>query len=328
MLAGPRRAGMPPEPLLAAVGIDPGIMRRPSARVGLHAYAELYNHICRELDDEAFGLFPMPMRGGSFEFLCRAVVTAATLAEALERATRFLRLVLPNLDVSVIRSRGVASLVIEEARQLAADAADPARVFTFEWLLRLLHGLACWLAGRGLALDSVDFPYPRPPHADDYALIYTAHSTFEAPRLTARFQANLLDLPLRRDDAALAAFLVGAPGRLAMLYRRDRETVLQVRDSLRQALPENLALADVAGRMHLSPRTLHRRLATEGTSFRAIKEALRRDLALSRLAKSRIGVAQLAAELGYVDTSTFYRAFIGWTGMAPSDYRAQLTKEA
>lgn len=324
MVAGLRRAGSQAEPLLAAVGIDPAVLREPGLRVPLRNYADLYNLINRELDDEAFGLFPAPLRGGTFEFLCRGVVTATTLAEALERAARFMRLVLPDLAVSVMREGDGASLVIAETRRLAPDAADPARVFAFEWLLRLLHGLACWLVGRGLALDSVAFPYPRPPHADDYALIYTARSDFDAERLVACFQANLLDLPVRRDEAALAAFLAGAPGRLVMLYRRDRETVQRVRDRLREALPASPTLADVAARLNVSPRTLHRRLEEEGTNFRAIKEALRRDLALTRLAKDRTSVAQLAAELGYADTSAFYRAFVDWTGMAPSDYRAQL----
>ena len=40
-------------------------------------------------------------------------------------------------------------------------------------------------------------------HAADYALIYTANSRFDAPALLARFQANLLDLPVRRDEPAL-----------------------------------------------------------------------------------------------------------------------------
>ena len=59
----------------------------------------------------------------------------------------------------------MAELVISETRPLAEQLDDPGRIFAFEWLLRLLHGLACWLAGRGLALDSVIFPYPQPAHA-------------------------------------------------------------------------------------------------------------------------------------------------------------------
>jgi AraC-like DNA-binding protein len=199
-------------------------------------------------------------------------------------------------------------------------------VFAFEWLLRLLHSLSCWLVGRGLALDSVDFPFARPAHADDYALVYTARSNFvEGPQLTARFNATLLDLPIRRDEAALSSFLEGAPGRISMLYRRDRNTVIRVRDLIRDALPASLTQDEAADRLHMSPRTLHRRLEEEGSSFRGIKEALRRDMALARLTKTRQPISRVAADLGYADTSAFYRAFTGWTGMSPERYRKQLS---
>lgn len=321
MLAGARRAGLDPASWLAAAGIDPA---DSASRVPIARYAELYNLVSRDMEDEGFGLFSRPMPPGSFEFLCRGLIGAPTLAEALERAGRFLRLVLPDLEVGLVRAGETAELVIREQRRLALDATDPARVFAFEWLLRLLHGLACWLVGRGLALDAVAFPYPPPAHADDYALIYTERSTFGAAALTASFRTHLLDLPIRRDEAALTAFLDGAPGKLTLLYRRDREMVLRVRDLLRAALPALPDQEAVAARLNLSGRTLHRRLAEEGSSFRAIKDALRRDLALARLARGDDAVAVIAADLGYADPSAFYRAFVEWTGMAPSDYRRRL----
>jgi AraC-like DNA-binding protein len=126
------------------------------------------------------------------------------------------------------------------------------------------------LAGRTRAgTGQRDFPYPQPAHVDDYALIFTEHSSFDAEQLVATFNANLLDLPIRRDEAALTAFLDGAPGKITTLYRRDREMVIRVRDLLRAALPDSLSLEEVADQLHLSPRTIHRRLEEEGSSFRA-----------------------------------------------------------
>lgn len=328
MLAGLARHGIAAGPLLTAAGID---IADAASRVPVDRYATLYNRINHRLDDEGFGLFSQPLRVGSFEFLCRGCISAPTLAEALLRATRFLRIVLPDLAVAVRRHQSHAELLIGESRRLADNPDDAGRVFAFEWLLRMLHGLSCWLAGRGLALDSVIFPYRRPPHAADYALIFTANSRF-APTLpggvgtlVASFNANLLDLPVRRDEAALASFLDGAPGKITTLYRRDREMVIRVRDLLRAALPAVLGLDDVGDRLHLSPRTIHRRLGEEGSSFRAIKDALRRDMALARLTKTRDAVSQVAADLGYADTSAFYRAFVEWTGMAPIHYRRRWT---
>lgn len=326
MLAGLPRRALDPSALLATAHID---ITDSAARIPIDRYAALYNLLTRRMDDEAFGLFGQPMRVGSFEFLCRGCLSAPTLADALARASRFLRLVLPDLAIGIRRTPLRAELVIAETRPLAEQVDDPARVFAFEWLLRLLHALCCWLAGRGIGLDSVIFPYRRPAHADDYALIFTEDSRF-APTvpggmgtLVASFNANLLDLPLRRDEAALASFLDGAPGKITMLYRRDREMVIRVRDYLRAALPESLSLEQVAERLFQSPRTVHRRLEEEGSSFRAIKDALRRDMALARLTKTDDPVARVAADLGYADTSAFYRAFVEWTGMAPIHYRRQ-----
>jgi AraC-like DNA-binding protein len=324
MLAGLNRRNIDPGPLLAASDIN---IADAASRIPVENYAALYNLLNHQLDDEGFALFTQPMRVGSFEFLCRGCLGAPTLAEALNRASRFLHVVLPDLAVSVRRSHGQAELVISERRKLADNPDDPGRIFAFEWLLRLLHGLSCWLAARGIALDSVIFPYRRPAHSADYPLIFTEDSRF-APTvpggtgtLVASFNANLLDLPIRRDEAALTAFLDGAPGKITTLYRRDREMVIRVRDLLRAALPDTLCLNDIAARLYLSPRTIHRRLEEEGSSFRGIKDALRRDMALARLTKTRDPISKLAADLGYADTSAFYRAFVDWTGMAPMHYR-------
>ena len=318
MLSGLRAAGVPSEAMLRRAGIERADL---AGRVPLENYAALYNAIVRELDDEGFALFSRPLRAGTFEFLCRALIGSRTLEEALHRASRFLRIVLPDLQVTIGRRAGVAELEIAERRPLRAAAADPRRVFAFEWLLRLIHGLACWLVGRGLALEKVRFPYPRPAHSADYALVYTEHSSFGARSLVATMDAALLDLPVRRDETELAVFLEGAPGKITMLYRRDREMVRTVRELLSRSLATAPSLDDVARELRLSPRTLHRRLHNEGSSFRAIKDALRREIALARLEKTRDSVAQIAAELGYSEPSAFFRAFHGWTGRAPSEHR-------
>lgn len=324
LLSGLAERGLDRNGPLREAGIEPRLLGDASARVPLPAYAALYDAVVRTHGDEGFALFAAPLRPGTFEFLCRGAVGAANLGESLERIARFLPLVLTELRVSVLPDGHTARLAIAETRPLRGRPDDPCRVFAFEWLLRLIHSVACWLAGRGLALESVRFPYPRPPHADDYDLIYTAHSTFGAPRLEAEFDAALLELPVRRDEADLAAFLEGGPGKITMLYRRDRELARTVRALLAAALPRAMALEEAARELHLSPRTLHRRLQDEGANFRAIKDALRRDVALARLSRPGGSVARVAAELGYSEPSAFFRAFQGWTGEAPSAWRRRV----
>lgn len=79
-----------------------------SARAPLANYVTLYNATAQMLDDEAFALFAAPLRLGTFEFLCRSVIGNYTLEETLDRAARYLRLLLPELAVTVSRTRRAA----------------------------------------------------------------------------------------------------------------------------------------------------------------------------------------------------------------------------
>ncbi|MGE5468634.1 MAG: AraC family transcriptional regulator [Ignavibacteria bacterium] len=319
ILAGTTRAGAAPARLLEHAGIATSMLDDGDARVPVARYAALYRLINERLDDEGFGLFSRPLRRGTFEFLCRGALSAATLEAALERIARFLRVVLDDMEVEIQRTRDTAVIVISQEQPL--PVGEPGRVFAFEWLLRMIHGVAAWLVARPLALSEVAFPYPPPPHAAEYEFVFAPRCTFDAQRLEARFPAAALDLPVRRDEAALAAFLADAPASITTLYRRDRAVAQRVRDALRAALPGTRTLPQIAAALFLSPRTLHRRLEDEGTSLQAIRDALRRDLAGEWLTKTRRPIGQIAAALGFADGSSFYRAFTAWTGRSPRDYR-------
>lgn len=323
LLSGMAARGLDPTGLLAEAGLEEKVLRDRDARVPIAAYVALYNAVVRELGDEGFALFSAPLRRGTFEFLCRSLIGSRDLGEALERAARFLRLVLSDLRITVARDGAFARIEIAESRVRRAPN-DPCRVFAYEWLLRLLHGVACWLVARPIALVQVRFPFDRPRHAADYALIYTEHSSFGGSSLAATVEARALELPVRRTEADLPAFLEGAPGKITMLYRRDRDAARAVRQLLARSLAAAPTLEGAARELGMSTRTLHRRLREEGTSFREIKDALRREIALARLEKTRRSIAEIASELGYSEPSAFFRAFQAWTGEAPTSYRKRV----
>jgi len=319
ILSGLPRFGWKPVEILNRAGIATSLLKDKHARIPVTRYAALYRLITEQLDDEAFALFSRPLRRGSFEFLCRGALSAATLEEALQRIARFLRIILDDFAVDLETTRGSAVLTITQRQPLPVGKAG--RVFACEWLLRMIHGLAAWLVARPLALDEAAFPYPPPPHAADYELVFAPRCTFNAARLEARFSLDALALPIRRDEAALRLFLIDAPASITTLYRRDRTLATRVRAALRAALPEHRPLPEIARSLFLSPRTLHRRLKEEGSSFQAIKDGVRRDLAIEWLSKTARPLSSIAADLGYADASAFYRAFAAWTGEGPREYR-------
>lgn len=95
----------------------------------------------------------------------------------------------------------------------------------------------------------------------------------------------------------------------------------QVRQVLLQQRTADASMPAVAGRLHVSPRTLRRRLTAQGTSFRAVQQEVRLHLASQYLTETTLAIADIAQLLGYFDTPTFSRAFKAWTGCTPRAYR-------
>ena len=193
--------------------------------------------------------------------------------------------------------------------------------FLHELLLRVLWRLLAWLAGGQLPARRFDFAFPSPAYAVGYGKIFPAPLGFERTYSAFWFDASRLQGPVRRDEAALRAFLADAQDYVVVPRRGDDVFSARVRAHLQQTLPDWPNLAATADALHMSTATVQRHLAVEGTSYQAIKGALRRDLAIVRLNTSGVPLASLASELGFADSAAFQRAFKSWTGSAPGAYR-------
>jgi AraC-like DNA-binding protein len=80
-------------------------------------------------------------------------------------------------------------------------------------------------------------------------------------------------------------------------------------------------LESTATELGMSPRTLSRRLAEQRSTFNAIVEGLRKELALRLLQDSDLVLTEIAFLLGYTEVSTFSHAFKRWTGRSPAAFR-------
>ncbi|HJP60509.1 MAG TPA: helix-turn-helix transcriptional regulator, partial [Gemmatimonadaceae bacterium] len=80
-------------------------------------------------------------------------------------------------------------------------------------------------------------------------------------------------------------------------------------------------LSRIASALSVTPRTLQRRLAEEGTSLQREVEEIRRMMAMALLRDSSNSIDEVAMLLGYAEPSTLFRSFRRWTGMTPYQYR-------
>ncbi|PYC17651.1 AraC family transcriptional regulator [Pseudomonas mosselii] len=308
--------GTPDAVLLGCAGIDATQLERPEARVSAEAYARLWRLLARRCNDEFFAMDPRGLRSGSLEFLCRASMAQPTLGEALDVALGFLSLMLEDLQPSLVRQQSLAEIVINEPRD------TPRRAFTYFTFWMIVHGVACWLAGRRIAILAIELRCAEPPFCDDYRVMFSENLHFERPRTRMIISADCLATPMRRTLVELQRFLAEAPGNILVKYRDPDSLARRTRTMLLGQEPSTWPDAErLAASLCMSVSTLRRRLSEEGHSYQGIKDSVRRELAIAWLAEADLGLADIALRLGFADASSFYKAFRKWFGCNPGHYR-------
>lgn len=322
MLSGVRTHGPACEVFLADAGIAPELLEQDGARATAAQYIALYRSLIGRLADEAIGFLSRPMKPGCFALIARSAMGAPDLEAAVRRSARTFSLLQDDVVIELVRDGPLAGVAL---RFLEPMVSRP--LFVNEMLLRISWRLLAWLAGGRLPVTRFDFDFDRPPHVDCYSKVFPAPLNFGQPRSAFWFEARRLKGPVRRDEAALGAFLAEAHAYVIVPPLMREPTVARVRQYLRQTQGAWPDLVTTAAALHKSASTLQRHLTAEGTSFQAIKDELRRDIAIVRLSTSQVALAALAQELGFTDSATFQRAFKGWTGSPPGTYRQRGTWE-
>ncbi len=310
-------AGEPDSSLLARAGIAVTQLHLPEARVSAESYARLWRLLARRCNDEFFAMDPRGLRSGSLAFMCRASMGQPNLGAGLDTALAFLSLMLEDLQPTLVRQEGLAVIVINEPLD------PPRRAFTYFTFWMIVHGVACWLAGRRIPILAIDLRCAEPPFCDDYRVMFSENLQFGRPRTRMIIAADCLELPLRRSEEELQRFLAEAPGNILVRYRDPASFARRVRNDLLHLDPNRWPDGDTLARdLCLSPSTLRRRLAEEGQTYQGLKDSVRRELAIAWLSQAEPAMVDIAERLGFADNSSFYKAFRKWFGCNPGHYRA------
>jgi len=305
-----------PAHALAQAQITPSALHDDASRITAWQMERISGAAMQELDDEALGWFRRRLPWGSYGMLARASISAPSLGVALKRWCRHHGLIAEDITLTLTVEGGAALLSITEQRDLGA-----LREFCLVSVLRNILGVACWLIDSRIPLQGAQFPFAAPPHHDVYGVLFPGPTTFGTAPAGIRFDARYLTLPLRRDERALQQMLQRALPLTVLQYRRDRLLVQRVRQAL-AAQPSQTHSADaLAALLNVSPRTLHRQLKEEGASLQGLKDEVRRDRALELLLRTGRPIKQVAEAAGFQNEKSFIRAFRGWTGASPAEFR-------
>lgn len=298
-----RRGLALPAALLAAV--------RGAARVPLAMQDALWDAYCRAADDPLAGLrVGLALQAGHLDSAGLQLVTCETLGEALHDL----------VEVAPAIGEGGGFALVRDGERVQLRYLPRLAVRERERVEAVLAGalsLGRWATGGRFAAAGLWFAHDPLAPVPAYAALLDAPLQFGAAHDALAFDASQLALPLVQANAALREHLRTLTQRtLAGLGQSSLAAAVQ---RLVHANPA-WGRERVAATLGISGRHLVRRLADDGVSFRALRDAVLHDIACRRLTGAR-RVVDIAAELGFSDERAFVRAFRRWGGTTPARYR-------
>ncbi|MGC4062532.1 MAG: AraC family transcriptional regulator [Aquabacterium sp.] len=309
--------------LIQGLGLDVASLARPDSRISLADYARLAGVAMQCAGDEGLGcalaMQTPPTAHGS---LGVAMLSSETLADALALSGRFMSLLQQSISFDIAMGADRVQFM-PQRNHPHVELALPVRRYMAEALMVGAARTTAWLLGRQYLEGELWFTHARPPYFDvwedklPFTRFGTPYNCLSMPLGLLQCRLPLAD-KITRDRA-----VAQCEKELSLLDRASPSTVMQVRAHLRDAPKAHFVASAFAQRLHLSERTFKRRLAEEGTSFTALLRDEMFVAACQHLLHSELSIEHIALTLGYTDPANFTRAFRQWSGVSPSDYRAQ-----
>ena len=297
--------------LFKQLGLDYAALDDPDARFPQDSMTRLWQRAVELSGNPAIGLnMGKVVRPASFHVAGYALMSSNTLAEGFQRLVRYQRIIAESADLSFrLLEEGYALILT-----VHGDHLPPTRQ-SAEASLACALALCGWLTGRPLHPVKVLVQGDQPTNLQPYK------EAFHAPLV---FERADMEAPLPTANEAMAVLHDRFAGEYLARFSESRVTH-RVRQVLCRILPQGEPKREtLAQALHLSQRTLQRRLQEEGTSFQALLDDTRRELAEQYLAQPGMTLLETAYLLGFADPSNFYRAFRRWFDTTPSEYRARL----
>lgn len=313
--------GGDPAALLARAGLDLSLFSERKPRLGFRALASLMEITAAELQRPDFGMLLATRQGGGKVFGAIGVVMrhSLTLAESLSYVEHHMHAY--TLAASLrLEPMADADTLFVAMDFLIDRLPDKRQVIEQALLLAQLNAVE--ITGGRARVRAAHFRHAPLSPIKTYRAYFGCDVLFDQPADGVVFSQADLDCPIADPDEQIyemaTSFIDNHYHRASPpMHARVRGLILQY-----------LGTADcnndsIAGKLCLHPRTLHRRLKAEGKSFEAIKDEVRRDVALTCLRNTDLPLTRIAEKLGYAETSVLSRSCLRWTGVSPRQIRIQ-----
>lgn len=313
-----REHGVDPEPVLASAGITSAQLEDPDTELLYIAASRLLARCKAATGCEHFGL----LVGMRADASCLGL-PGYLLGSASDVGTA-LRDLIENLDlhdqggVGALQVSGKVALLGYSIHQAGVEAADCIYDISTALIYNILRGLC----GKSWKPADVFLSRKPPQDLEIYRRFYRAPLRFNADRNAIVFPSIWLDHRLPGANTFLHRHLEQEARRRHVLH--NPEIVNELRGQIRNSLQSGgFCIDEIARRLCIHERTLHRRLRDQGTSFRHELESIRYELAKQLLTDSTMSVSKIASMLNYAHLSGFNRAFKRWAGITPCEWRTR-----
>ena len=310
--------GVDSGPLLMRAGLDPQRLTSPDTRFPVPQVLEMWDLAIEATGDPLIGLaVARRVKPTTFHALGYALMACSSLREMLHWIMRYSKLVSEGGEISLTFEQDVCFIELQALTPLHRHvAAVDALMYTIVRACRLLLGPE---------VQPKEIWLRRSPPGDlaPFERAFQATLCFGKTANRIVFDASVLDRPALLANPELAR--VSESLAAAYLARLDREDICnRVRRLLIEMLPQGEpSQASVAQALAMSERSLQRSIADAGASFRGLLDQTRREQACMLLRADQYAINTVAHMLGFVEMSSFTRAFRRWMGCSPSEWRAR-----
>jgi AraC-like DNA-binding protein len=257
------------------------------------------------------------MHVSSYGMLGYALLTSATFGDALRLALRYPALLGTLFELSLEDDGQRIWFTAGGYRENPALAT-----FNVEFCLVSLKVICDDLLGHALPLLGARFEHRAPDYRARYAEHFDCPLAFAASTNAFAFDRHWLDQPLPLADPITHRAMAERCRKQNTEFTGRQAWLGRVRQLLAAQLNAAPGIDGLAGQMNCSPRTLRRHLHDLGCSYQELLDELRFERAKQLLGEDQLPIYRIAEQLGFSETASFRHAFVRWSGVAPSQFRA------
>lgn len=312
------RVGIPPSTFAERASLALSDLDDPARRIDLTDYDRAHRAALELTGDPALGLHlgeRAPL--AAFNMVGPLTAHCRTLRECIEVALRYYPLV-ADVAAPELEEQGESVRIVYHYLKSEPQVSR----LRAEFGLTRLLGIGKIFAGDDALAQEVWFDHPDPGYAEEHARIFACPVRFDMDVSAIVFARELLDRAQHHANPVLYRALVGEADRQLEQLREARPMASRVL-ALISAWPHRgrPEMSHIARELGLSERSLRRRLEQENAPFGELSERGALMRAGRLLDDASRSIQEVADVLGFVEVSSFHRAFKRWTGKTPSDYR-------